>query len=64
MGIASACSTDGPNRGKEAGPLLDSDMPSSYGIVSEPCVIDLDDGRYRLSYAAKDKDGCCIPSAT
>mgnify|MGYP002830454898 CR=1 FL=1 len=56
-GIFSASSPDGLNWAKDAGPLLDLDRPLDCRMVSEPCVIDLDDGRCRLYYEAEDRNG-------
>jgi len=55
-GIFSASSTDGLNWTKDAGPLLDRDRSLDCLMVSEPCVIELDDGRCRLYYEAEDQD--------
>ena len=55
-GIFSATSPDGLNWTKDPGPLLDLDRPLDCRMVSEPCVIDLDDGRCRLFYEAEDAD--------
>ena len=64
-GIFAATSTDGLKWIKYPDPVLDLDRPLDCGMVSEPCVIKLDDGRYRLYYEAKDKDGTArILSAT
>ncbi len=56
-GIFSASSLDGLNWIKDEGPLLDLDRPLDCRMVSEPCVINLDDGRCRLYYEAEDQDG-------
>ena len=64
-GIFAATSWNGLNWIKDPGTLLDLDGPLDCRMVSEPCVIDLDDGKYRLYYEAKDNDGRCrILSAT
>ena len=55
--ILSARSTDGLQWTKDAGPLLDLDRPLDCRMVSEPCVIGLDDGRSRLYYEAEDREG-------
>ena len=56
---------DGLSWKKEEGPLLELDRPMDCKMVSEPCVIELGDGRYRLYYESKDADGKCrILSAT
>ena len=44
------------NHGRRLGPLLDLDRPLDYRMVSEPCVISLDDGRCRLYYEAEGQD--------
>ena len=44
---------------------IDLDTPLDCDMVSEPCVIELPDGRARLFYEARDKKGNCrILSAT
>ncbi len=64
-GIFSASSRDGLNWIKDVGPLLDLDRPLDCRMVSEPCVISLDDGRCRLYYEAEGQDKRrCILSAT
>ena len=55
-GIFSASSRDGLNWMKDAGPLLDLDRPLDRWMVSEPCVINLDDDRCRLYYEAEDEN--------
>ena len=55
-GIFSAASQDGLNFTKDSGPLLDLDRPLDCRMVSEPCVINLDDGRCRLYYEAEDQN--------
>lgn len=58
-GVLSAASPDGLVWTKDSSVLLDlgsgSDLDSN--MVSEPCVIDLDDGRFRMFYEAKDSEG-------
>ena len=54
-GIFAAASRDGLTWTGEPGPLLDLDRPLDVNMVSEPCVIDLDDGRFRLFYEAEDE---------
>ena len=56
-GIFAATSTDGLHWVKDPGPLLDLDRAMDCKMVSEPCVIELDDGRYRLYYEAQDSAG-------
>lgn len=56
-GIFSAVSPDGLSWTKDVGPLLDLDRPLDCRMVSEPCVINLDDGRCRLYYEAEDQNG-------
>ena len=64
-GIFAATSLDGLEWRKDPGPLLDLDRPLDCRMVSEPCVIELSDGRCRLYYEAKDAEGRCrILSAT
>jgi len=55
-GVFSAASGDGLNWVKDPGPLLDLDRPLDCHMVSEPCVMELDDGRCRLYYEAEDQD--------
>ena len=56
-GIFSASSLDGLNFIKDAGPILDLDRPLDCRMVSEPCVISLNDDRCRMYYEAEDQDG-------
>jgi hypothetical protein len=56
-GIFSVSSPDGLNFIKDAGPILDLDRPLDCRMVSEPCVINLDDGRCRLYYEAENQNG-------
>lgn len=56
-GIFAATSTDGLHWIKDPGPLLDLDRTLDCRMVSEPCVIELENGRCRLYYEAKDSDG-------
>jgi len=55
-GIFAASSRDGLAWTREPGPLLDLDRPLDINMVSEPCVIDLDDGHFRLYYEAEDQE--------
>ena len=64
-GIFTATSTDGLTWRKEPQPCLDLGGPLDSGMVSEPCVTELPDGRFRLFYEARDGEGNCrILSAT
>ena len=64
-GVFSATSHDGVNWVKDEGPCVELGGPLDSGMVSEPCVIGLDDGRSRLFYEARDDEGRCrILSAT
>lgn len=64
-GIFSATSPDGLVWKKDPGPILDLDRPLDCNMVSEPCVIELNDGRCRMYYEAKGSEGnCYILSAT
>ena len=56
-GIFSASSLDGLNFIKDVGPILDLDRPLDCRMVSEPCVISLNDDRCRMYYEAEDQDG-------
>ncbi|NRA17506.1 MAG: hypothetical protein HRU04_18610 [Oceanospirillaceae bacterium] len=56
-GIFSASSLDGLNFIKDAGPVLDLDRSLDSRMLSEPCVINLNDGRCRMYYEAEDQDG-------
>ena len=56
-GIFSAPSLDGLNFTKDEGPILYLDRPLDCRMVSEPCVINLDDGRCRMYYEAEDQEG-------
>jgi len=56
-GVFTATSTDGLNWRKEAGALVDLGGRWDSHMVSEPCVIELPDGRSRMFYEAKDADG-------
>jgi predicted GH43/DUF377 family glycosyl hydrolase len=55
-GVFGAASQDGLHWIKDPGPLLDLDRPLDCHMVSEPCVIELEDGRCRLYYEAEDQD--------
>jgi len=64
-GVFTAVSEDGLEGVKSPVPLLDLDGRWDEGMVSEPCVIELLDGRSRIFYEAKDADRRCrILSAT
>ena len=64
-GIFTAVSDDGLEWTKSPKALLDLDCPLDCGMVSEPCVIDLPDGRCRMFYEARDGEGRArIVSAT
>ena len=56
-GIFSASSLDGLNFIKDGRPILELDRSLDCRMVSEPCVINLDDGRCRMYYEAEDQDG-------
>ena len=56
-GLFTAVSNDGIEWTKSPDPLIDLDGPLDCGMVSEPCVIELPDGRSRLFYEAKDAGG-------
>lgn len=56
-GIFSAVSSDGLTWNKSRTPLLDLDRPLDCRMVSEPCVIQLEDGRCRMFYEAQDEAG-------
>jgi predicted GH43/DUF377 family glycosyl hydrolase len=56
-GIFSAISDDGLKWTKQNGPILDLDRPLDCRMISEPCVIELNDGRCRMYYEAQDDDG-------
>ena len=56
-GIFTAVSDDGIEWTKSPEPLLDLDSPLDRGMVSEPCVIELPDGRCRMFYEARDTMG-------
>ena len=42
---------------KDGRPILELDRFLDCRMVSEPCVINLDDGRCRMYYEAEDQDG-------
>ena len=64
-GVFTAVSDDGIEWTKSPRPLLDLDAPLDCGMVSEPCVIELPDGRCRMFYEARDIEGRArIVSAT
>ena len=58
-GVLSATSPDGLFWTKDRTVLLDlgTGTDPDSNMVSEPCVIDLDDGRFRMFYEAKDSRG-------
>ena len=55
--LFTAVSSDGLDWTKDPEPCLDIGGPWDQTHASEPCVIDLDDGRYRLFYEACDAEG-------
>ncbi len=64
-GVFTAVSDDGVEWVKSPEPLLDLDGRWDVGMVSEPCVVELPDGRSRIFYEAKDAERRCrILSAT
>ena len=64
-GVFTAVSHDGLDWVKEHRPCLDLGGPRDASMVSEPCVIELADGRSRMFYEARDAAGRCrILSAT
>ena len=64
-GVFTAVSDDGLEWVKSPEPVLDLDGRWDERMVSEPCVIELPDGRSRIFYEAKDADlRCRILSAT
>ena len=56
-GVFTAVSDDGIEWTKSPKPLLDLDGRMDCGMVSEPCVIELPDGRCRMFYEARDDEG-------
>ena len=56
-GVFTAVSDDGIEWTKSPDPLLDLDGRLDCGMVSEPCVIELPDGRFRMFYEARDGEG-------
>lgn len=54
-GIFTAVSKDGVDWTKSPEVLIDLDTPLDSGMISEPCVIELPDGRSRMFYEAKDE---------
>lgn len=56
-GIFTAVSDDGIAWTKSPVPLLDLDSRLDCRMVSEPCVIELPDGRFRMFYEARDAAG-------
>lgn len=64
-GIFTATSADGLEWTKDPGPCVDIGDTLDSNMVSEPCVIELPDGRARLFYESRDDQGQCrILSAT
>ena len=64
-GVFTATSRDGLTWTKEPDPVVELGGPWDSNMVSEPCVIELPDGRSRMFYEAKDADGSArILSAT
>ena len=55
--IFTAASDDGIEWTMSSTPLLDLDGPVDRGMVSEPSVIELPDGRCRMFHEAKDPEG-------
>ena len=55
-GVFTATSTDGLAWHKEPDPCLDLGAPLDCNMVSEPCVTELSDGRFRLFYEARDRE--------
>ncbi len=58
-GIFTATSIDGLDWTKKERPCLDLGASFDCNMVSEPCVTELPDGRARLFYEARDKEGYC-----
>lgn len=56
-GVFTATSADGLTWHKGRGPCIELGGAWDGNMVSEPCVIDLDDGHSRLFYEACDDDG-------
>ena len=64
-GVFTATSAEGLTWTKAPDPLVDLGGPWDSNMVSEPCVIELPDGRSRMFYEAKDANGSTrILSAT
>ena len=64
-GVFTATSADGLEWHKEEKACVDLGGPLDSHMVSEPCVIELEDGRCRMFYEARDSEGKCrILSAT
>ena len=64
-GVFTATSHDGLRWQKETQVCVDLGSPLDCNMVSEPCVIELADGRSRMFYEASDAEGRCrILSAT
>ena len=58
-GIFTATSPDGLVWKKTPAPVLDLDRQLDCNMVSEPCVIELNDGGCRMYYEAADSEGNC-----
>ena len=64
-GIFTATSSDGLTWVKDPEICIELDVPFDIDMVSEPCITELPDGRPRLFYEARDREGNCrILSAT
>ena len=64
-GIFTATSSDGLTWIKDPEICIELDVPLDIDMVSEPCITELPDGRPRLFYEARDREGDCrILSAT
>lgn len=58
-GVFTATSADGLEWHKEENVCVDLGGPLDSHMVSEPCVIELEDGRCRMFYEARDSEGKC-----
>ena len=64
-GIFTATSSDGLTWVKDPEICIELDVPFDIDMISEPCITELPDGRPRLFYEARDREGNCrILSAT